>query len=645
MGGKSTYNTTIEFTLLLIFLLLPISSITLDVQVTTIVTLASLLLIFIWILKAIEKGELCLLRNPLNIPIIIFVGLSALSLSWSIERTLSIYGLINILNSLAIFFIIVNNFHNLGSLNRLFRMFGIYVLLISGYGILQYLTGTGDMGGRAHSLFVTPNTFAGSLILTMPLSVSLYLASQDKRKKAILLTSTLIIYLGILTSAARAAWISLSIPMALALFLLFRKGFLKEKGPLTLLITSILIAAAFFSLYKPLTKVSPFVEKVKSMASPLEVATAQARFKYWMSAWEIVKRHPVSGTGIETFSVIYPLYQDPSFRGSTHTFCHNDYLQILSELGPAGLIILLFIIITYFLLVRRLLSLPIERKRLAVVVGISCGSLATFIHSLMDFDMYIPFIMAVNFAWFACICIIAGEEGLFKERPLFRLKGDKRFLYAGPAILFSLLAFLTLRPYIAEVIAQKGRGFIYQGRYEEAIREFQYVLSFCSGSANYHGNLARVYNILAEEEKDDYRKYASLKRKAEAEYLKAIRLSPYAVRHYRELGAFYMKGPDEDKYRSGLELFKKASTLRPQDAMDNLRIGFACLKLGMEKEARREFVIYKSKMARDPSAFIGLATALLEFGRRDEAIGELKKGLMLAPDNRKIKALLEEITH
>ncbi|MCK4326232.1 O-antigen ligase family protein, partial [bacterium] len=601
--------------------------------------------IFIWILKAIEKGELCLLRNPLNIPLIIFVGLSALSLFWSIEPTLSIYGLINILNSLVIFFIIVNNFHNLSSLDRLFRMFGIYVLLISGYGILQYLTGTGDMGGRAHSLFVTPNTFAGSLILTMPLSVSLYLASQDKRKKAILLTSTLIIYLGILTSAARAAWISLSISMALALFLLFKKGFLKEKGSLTLLIASILVATAFFSLYKPPTKVSPFVEKVKSMASPLEVATAQARFKYWMSTWEIIKRHPVSGTGIETFSVIYPMYKDPSFHSSTHTFCHNDYLQILSELGPAGLISILSIIITYFLLIRRLLSSAIERKRLAVVIGISCGSLATFIHSLMDFDMYIPFIMAVNFAWFACICVIGREEGLFKERPLFRLKGDKRFLYAGSAILFSLLSFLTLRPYIAEVIARKGRGFIYQGRYEEAIREFQYVLSFCSGSANYHGNLARAYNTLAEEEREDYKRYTSLRGKAEAEYLKAIRLSPYAVRHYRELGTFYMKGPDEDKYRSGLELFKKASSLRPQDGMDNLRLGFACLKLGMEKEARREFAVYKSKMAGDPSAFIGLATALLEFGRRDEAIGELKKGLMLAPDSQKIKALLEEITH
>jgi O-antigen ligase len=131
--------------------------------------------------------------------------------------------------------------------------------------------------------------------------------------------------------------------------------------------------------------------------------TGQDRLSIWRDTLKLIRQHPLFGTGLGTFSVAYPSVQN-SFLNLLVDHAHCDYLEVISELGLPGGILLFGSIL--WVLAQAVRHYWVAKDRFDTDVCLGCvGSIiAILVHSLADFNLYIPanaliFTVILALAW------------------------------------------------------------------------------------------------------------------------------------------------------------------------------------------------------------------------------------------------------
>ena len=110
------------------------------------------------------------------------------------------------------------------------------------------------------------------------------------------------------------------------------------------------------------------------------------RSHFWSVTMDVIKAHPIVGSGLGSFSVIYTRYDSRNgmFRLEQ---AHNDYLQILSDGGiVGGLLGLTFLVILFRKgFARRNTE---DKFRRGVATGALAGCFAVLVHSAFDFTLH-----------------------------------------------------------------------------------------------------------------------------------------------------------------------------------------------------------------------------------------------------------------
>jgi O-antigen ligase len=110
------------------------------------------------------------------------------------------------------------------------------------------------------------------------------------------------------------------------------------------------------------------------------------RSHFWSVTLDVIKAHPLVGSGLGSFGVIYTRYDS---RNGTFRLeqAHNDYLQILSDAGiVGGLLGLSFLLILFRKgFARRNTS---DKFRSGVATGALAGCFAVLVHSAFDFTLH-----------------------------------------------------------------------------------------------------------------------------------------------------------------------------------------------------------------------------------------------------------------
>jgi O-antigen ligase len=125
---------------------------------------------------------------------------------------------------------------------------------------------------------------------------------------------------------------------------------------------------------------------------------------------------PVVGWGLRTFPVVYPQFR--SFY--TNFFvneAHNDYLQLLAEMGLLGFgCMVWFLIVLYRAALRKIGNWTSDVSG-AATLACMLGTTGILVHSLLDFNLQIT----ANAALFYVFCTIAAAPPLLqrvhKRRP------------------------------------------------------------------------------------------------------------------------------------------------------------------------------------------------------------------------------------
>jgi O-antigen ligase len=132
---------------------------------------------------------------------------------------------------------------------------------------------------------------------------------------------------------------------------------------------------------------------------------------------DIIKNHPLIGTGLGAFGVVYTGYDS---RNGMYRLeqAHNDYLQILSDGGIVGAVIGLFFVVSLF---RMGFSRRDSRDdfRRGVATGALAGCFAVLVHSFFDFTLHTP----ANALLFLVLAALATINGRVED---VQSRGKKR---------------------------------------------------------------------------------------------------------------------------------------------------------------------------------------------------------------------------
>ena len=271
--------------------------------------------------------------------------------------------------------------------------------------------------------YVNHNHLAGMLELSLPFSLAI-VAILVKRsggppsgapaaRAAAAAIGVALIFAGLLCSFSRAGFLAALISVAvMAALALTARG--ASRARIAAALAAILFLAATFFLLLP----DGFIVRYAGVAST-DGLLSEGRFSLWSETLDLVRAYPVLGCGFGAYQSAFYQFKR-SWPHVTDDYAHNDYLQLLAELGPLGLLSGLWLvagILAGVIAARRKLPdqfLPVSLACVGSVVAIG-------IHSAADFNLYIP-ANSMQFAWILGIAsalplLSAGQKRALPDAP------------------------------------------------------------------------------------------------------------------------------------------------------------------------------------------------------------------------------------
>jgi len=128
----------------------------------------------------------------------------------------------------------------------------------------------------------------------------------------------------------------------------------------------------------------------------------------------IVEFFPL-GAGLGSYAIAFQRFQTPGLLGFVE-YAHNDYLQLLFELGALGVVVLALLLLAAVLAGRTLWLSRVAGDRLSPALACYLGASAFAIHAWFDFPSHIPAIAILATLLFAASMNLALVD-VGRKRP------------------------------------------------------------------------------------------------------------------------------------------------------------------------------------------------------------------------------------
>ncbi|MFB3061494.1 MAG: O-antigen ligase family protein, partial [Candidatus Binatia bacterium] len=317
---------------------------------------------FAWLAKAALHKELGLfLRTPLNRPIAAysFAAIFATGLGMVAGRVSVLGGTLFVLKLIeyfVIYFMVVNNLRERKQFERFLLALLATAAISSFIGILQIPSGL-RVSAPFEGSTGEPNTFGGYLVLMLAVAAGLYLTSESLKRKYVVASLAVLIFIPLLFTLSRASYLAL-VPLAGGLLAFSqRKLLIASALALGLVLTPFLLpkAVADRVLYTFTQPFHPAQTEIRGVR--LDTSTS-ARLRSWKEAVSDFPEHPVFGYGV-----------------TGYRFLDAQYPRVLLETGAVGLLAFLFLQLSLFREARDVL----RRTQDPLFKGVALGFLVGFI--------------------------------------------------------------------------------------------------------------------------------------------------------------------------------------------------------------------------------------------------------------------------
>ncbi|MEW6103284.1 MAG: O-antigen ligase family protein [bacterium] len=647
-----------------------------DLSKLVLMYILCLIILIGWAIRFILGKEKINL-SPLKFPVLAFFIISLLSVLFSVNKIVSIFGyyrhyegLLSLICYLILFFSVVSFFE------RKSVILLVDILLITGaicsiYGVIQHYgldffswSGAAGSRNRVSSSFGNPVFFAGYITILLPIAFGRLLFTTNRIKAIIYWVIFFLICLGFFLSNTRACYIGLFFGLLLLLFLVIKYKTTKK----ALLISLIFFIPGIYYNIKPETSTikrflttftgKEHTQKVSEIAYQATShgfeGSAGVRLYIWKDTLNIIKHYPIFGVGLDGLGNVYLKYRSMGvFRiegDAKADSAHNEFLDIAVTRGIFGLIIYLWLIVSliYFSIKK---GFEIKNEERFIIFGIACGCLSYFIQTLFSFGVT---------PVFSTLWITMGIAGLFSKKEKKQgtairmnknIKPIRMALFGTSILIISIFFFLTRNIYLADVHYKAGTRDASRAlkEYEEAVRlnptidwyqgevvrllledakakrdkdylgkvilRIERTISLFPQDANNHNTIGLAYDFKKELTGED------TEARVMACYKKAIFWNPFYVGAYNNIGVIYGRNAN---YEEAEKYFTEALKIEEKNgiSLENLhKIADAYIfykKIDGAKRVLTNIATFSPDYPRIMEIYTNLGNIYKEQGRMDK---------------------------
>lgn len=367
-------------------------------------------LFMLWIGKQVWEGEVKVRWNPAFLPMGIFALLIVSQVGFRLSAyphdTISLlllyaaYGLLCFLASQTLI---------RGSQARILALiFTVYGAAMASFALIQGISSNGKlywirqprMGGWIYGPYVNHNHYAGlmEMLVPIPLVLSLTRLASTKTRNAAAAVAAVMAGT-IFLCGSRGGMAAIVAELIILSFLL-----VKQKrgvraavgiGVFLVIVAGLLVWIGGGELSKRIASVGP---------THFELS-GDIRSYINRDGIRMFLKKPILGWGLGTFPVVYPQFRT-FYTNFFVNEAHDDYLQLLIEMGLLGFGTMIWFLVTcYVRAARKIKNWPADIGG-AVALACMLGMSGILVHSAVDFNLQIP----ANAALFYVFCTMAAAE-------------------------------------------------------------------------------------------------------------------------------------------------------------------------------------------------------------------------------------------
>ena len=391
--------------------------------------------------------------------------------------------------------------------------------------------------------FVNRNHFAGYLEMIIWLVVSLAILKKGVWR-IVLFTLAFFIAFALFMSLSRGGIIALL--SSFAFFNLLYTLVIRKKRVIAFSILFVISLLLFLFIIG----LDPLISRFEEIQ--MDTIEEIGRVEYWKSSYALFLDKPWFGSGLGTFSTAVPRFQTLNTSGKFISHSHNDYIELLSEIGIIGFLIVVGTFLSFYIyLIRRVFAIQSKTRWLIAIATLS-SIFAILIHSFFDFNFHIPSNVLL-FSVLLAIAYLSTKQGNKTNTFSYTLSKRKKAIAITLLILILLISILySGKAYFAEGYIEKANLALKEKKQESAIEDVERAIFIESRNASHHVKLADILLKSLRKTKSDSAKI-TLKYKALNHYEIAIKQNPnYAYYHIKEALLLNSLG-DKDLARKAYE--------------------------------------------------------------------------------------------
>ena len=471
------------------------------------------LLLILWAVSSLVKGEWKIRIPWLTYPVLGLILVSLLSLANATNGRVVLQSLALVVVFSLFYLVTVNFVRRKEDVNLILYSLLASAFLASLYGLLQYLgVMRGAQGGHGLNEVISTmgnRNYLGGFLAYLLFPVTILIVRLKSRILRSLAIGLIAFSFGTVMLLRQTGTIVGLVAGAIAFIVawaIFRPVDPIKKNRIWLI--ALLVVLAFTFLVEapsgPLNSVVGLsAEGSSSWISRVWAHNAgKTRSWDWWVGWEMFKDHPLLGVGLGNYKLNFVPYKADFLatpQGKSYDFyipraaqAHNDYVQVVAEMGILGIITLLSILVMlplFFWL--RLRANTDEGDRLDLIL-LGSGIVVFLVHALFSFPAHLPASSLV-----VILSLALASAPVYGNRAVHTVSLSRWALKGTvtAVILFGLtLSVIGIRDYQANILLGEGIRQLQMGQANlaEATLTKSIGLDFCPRQTYYYLATAQI---------------------------------------------------------------------------------------------------------------------------------------------------------
>ena len=388
-----------------------------------VVETGAMLLALTWLAKQWMKEQIVIIWNPLFLPMGAFAALIGVQIVFRLSayRHDTISGAMLYCAYALLCFLATQTLRRSSQARKIALILAIFGFALAAFSLLQGVAPNGKLywmriprlGGSIYGPYVNRNHYAGLIELLAPIPLIIALSHLVHEKTRIAAGVAAAVMVGtIFLCGSRGGMLAILVELGIFAALLVR-----NKRSIRIAISLTVFAGVLVGILVWLGG-RELTSRVGSISTETRgEISGGMRLSIDRDSIRMFRAKPILGWGLGAFPVVYPQFRT-FYTNFFVNEAHNDYAQLLAEMGLLGFSTLVWYMIILYRQVRRKLGKWSTDVSSAVTLSCALGVVGILVHSFVDFNLQIP----ANAALFYVMSTIAAAPPLIqrarKPRPI-----------------------------------------------------------------------------------------------------------------------------------------------------------------------------------------------------------------------------------